>query len=103
MWKSTDVFAACSGLSDSALAQCQQVQRARLWAFKLDPLTHELVASRSFAVSDPAWALDPYIAQNNDWEDMTLGPVRMAADGSAAPSLIIGAIVTVQVPSSVAG
>lgn len=92
VWKTTDIFAACSGLSGSALSDCQQVQRARLWAFKLDPATHAIVDVRSFAVSDPAWALDPYIAQNNDWEDMTLGPVRIAADGTAAANLIIGAI-----------
>ena len=92
VWKATDAFAACSGLSGSAKAECQQVQRARLWAFRIDPVTRNLVEARSFAISDPTWALDPYIAQNNDWEDMSLGPVRTAADGSTAAGLIIGAI-----------
>ena len=92
VWKTTDTFAACAGLSGPALSDCQQVQRARLWAFQLDPTSHAIVAVRSFAVSDPAWALDPYIAQNNDWEDMTLGPLRTAADGTTvAANLIIGA------------
>lgn len=91
VWKTTDDFAACAYLEQPALNECQQVQRARLWAFKLDPVTHKIVDVRSFAVSDPTWALEPYIAQNNDWEDMTLGPLREQPDGTTAENLIIGA------------
>lgn len=91
VWKTTDTFAACAAMSGPELNDCRQVQRARLWAFKLDPSTHVVVDVRSFAVSDPAMAWDPYGAQNNDWEDMTLGPVRTADDGTTTENLIIGA------------
>ena len=89
VWKTTDVFAACTQLSAGLLSECQQVQRARLWAFKLDPNTHAVLASRSFAISDPQWALDPNVAQNNDWEDITLSPTPTA---SGATALLIGAV-----------
>jgi hypothetical protein len=88
VWKPTDSFRACTGLSGPSLASCQQVQRARLWALRLDPVTHKVVESRSFAVSDPAWALDPTVAQNNDWEDLSLGPPR---EGGRV-GLLIGAV-----------
>jgi hypothetical protein len=76
VWKTTDVFAACAGKSGADLATCQQVQRARLWAIRLDPSTHKVLEVRSFALATPAWALDPNIAQPNDWEDIDLGPDR---------------------------
>ena len=87
-WRSSDSFAACSGLTDSALAECQQVQRTRIWALKIDPITRKVTESRSFSLSNPAWALDPVIAQNNDWEDIALSPPR---DGGAA-NLVLGAL-----------
>jgi len=87
-WRPRDTFSACSKLSGPALVDCQQIQRARLWALKIDPTTHRVTASRSFAVSRPAWALDPQVAQNNDWEDIALGPRR--ADGRT--NLVIAAI-----------
>jgi len=76
VWKPTDVFAACSGLSGSDLARCQQVQRARLWAIRLDPSTRQVLEVRSFSIANPAWALDPNLGQPNDWEDIDLGPDR---------------------------
>lgn len=88
VWKPTDSFKACAGLSGPSLASCQQVQRARLWALRIDPVTHKVVESRSFAVSDPAWALDPVVAQNNDWEDISLGPPRQGG----RVGLLIGAV-----------
>jgi hypothetical protein len=91
VWKTTDSFVACSGLTESALAQCQQVQRARIWALYIDPVTHKVTDSRSFALSDPQWALDPNIAQNNDWEDIALSPPRTDADGVVRTDLILSA------------
>lgn len=91
VWKTTDTFVACAGLEGSPLNDCRKVQRARLWAFKLDPTTHVVVETRAFALSDPAWALDPYNAENNDWEDMALSPARTDADGTTAENLLIGA------------
>lgn len=87
VWKTTDAPAACAGLTDQALARCQQVQRSRLWALRLDPVTHKVVDYRSFALSNPSWALQPTIAQDNDWEDLSLGPTR--SDGRAG--LVIAA------------
>lgn len=87
-WRPRDTFSACSGLSGPALVRCQKIQRARIWALKIDPTTHQVTASRSFALSTPAWALDPNVAQNNDWEDIALSPRR--ADGRT--NLIIAAI-----------
>ena len=91
VWKTTDTFSACSGLSGAALAECQQAQRARLWALRIDPVTHKVTASREFALSNPAWALDPVIAQNNDWEDIALGPPRADGDGTSTTNLILAA------------
>lgn len=91
VWKSTDEFSACSGLSGAPLATCQQVQRARIWALRIDPVTHKVTASRSFALSDPAWALDPDVAQNNDWEGIALSPPRTAG-GTTSTNLVIAAI-----------
>ena len=87
-WGRTDVVSACTGLSGPALDECRQVQRARLWALKLDPVTHAVTESRAFALSNPAWALDPFVAQNNDWEDIAVGPPR---DGSEVGDLVIAA------------
>lgn len=92
VWKTTDAPAACSGLAGAPLRECQQVQRARIWAIHLDPVTHEALEIRSFAVSNPAWALDPVITQNNDWEDITVGPPRATGAGDTTRNLIIGAI-----------
>lgn len=88
VWKTTDTFAACAGMVNPGLDDCRQVQRTRLWAYQIDPDTHAILQARVFALSDPAMALDPTIAQNNDWEDLTFGPVRE----SGAANLIIGAI-----------
>ena len=88
VWKSADVFAACSGLSGAGLAECQQIQRARIWALRLDPVTHEVVEYRSFSLANPAWALDPVIGQNNDWEDIAVGPVR---SDKASGNLVLAA------------
>lgn len=88
VWETSDTYSACSGLSNSALNQCQQIQRTRIWALRIDPVTRKVTAARSFALSNSAWALNPVIAQNNDWEDIALSPPR--ADGSR--NLIIGAI-----------
>ncbi len=92
VWKTTDAPAACSGLAGAPLRECQQVQRSRIWAIHLDPVTHAVVEVRSFAVSNPAWALDPVIAQDNDWEDITVGPPRPTSDGGTTRNIIIGAI-----------
>ena len=62
VWKTTDSFAACSGLVDTDLSRCQQVQRAWLWALRLDPVTHKVLEARSFPLAEPDWAVDPYIA-----------------------------------------
>lgn len=91
VWKATDDFSACSGLLASELSRCQQVQRTRLWALRLDPVTHQVLEARGFALSDPQWALDPHLAQNNDWEDLAVGPERTAADGTATRNLIVAA------------
>ena len=91
-WEPTDVFAACADLSDAALAECQQVQRARLWALRIDPGTHEVREARHFSVADPDWALDPFVAQNNDWEDISLGPPRENGAGGTATTLVLAAI-----------
>lgn len=91
VWKSTDVFSACTGMSGSALAECQQVQRARIWALKIDPVTHAVTQARSFSLSNSAWAMDPDIAQNNDWEDIALGPVRTNSVGVTSVNLILAA------------
>ena len=91
VWKTTDVFAACTGMSGSALAECQQVQRARIWALKIDPVSHAVIEARSFSLSNPAWAVDPDIAQNNDWEDIALGPVRTDDFGVTSVNLILAA------------
>ena len=85
--KATDAPAACSGLTGGALSDCQEVQRARLWALRLDPVTHRVVEARAFSLSDPAWALDPLLAQNNDWEDISVAPTREGG----RPGLLIGA------------
>ncbi len=87
-WGPTDAVSACSALSGSALTECKQIQRARIWALKIDPRTHEVTESRAFSVSNPAWALNPFIAQNNDWEDISVGPVR---SGDTTGNLIIAA------------
>lgn len=91
VWKTTDAPVACSGLAGGPLRECQQVQRSRIWAIHLDPVTHEAIEIRSFAVSNPAWALDPVIAQDNDWEDITVGPPRATGDGGTTRNLIIAA------------
>lgn len=91
VWKTTDAFSACAGLGDSELSECQQVQRARLWAIRLDPVTHKVVEVRSFALANPEWALDPHVAQNNDWEDLALGPARTTEDGAATRNLVLAA------------
>lgn len=91
VWKPTDVDAACAGLVGNALSQCQQQERARTWAIRLDPVTHVVVEVRSFALANPAWALDPTIAQDNDWEDLALGPERATADGGTTTNLVIAA------------
>jgi len=70
------------------LAECRQVQRARIWAIKIDPVSHAVTESRAFSVGSSEWALDPFIAQNNDWEDISIGPVRR---GSTAGNLVIAA------------
>jgi hypothetical protein len=88
VWKTTDTFAACAGMVNPELDDCRQVQRTRIWAYRIDPDTHAILQARAFNLSDPAWALDPTISQNNDWEDLTFGPVRE----SGAANLIIGAI-----------
>ncbi len=90
-WEPTDVFAACTGLTDPALAECQQVQRARIWALRIDPGTLEVREARPFSVADPAWALDPFLAQNNDWEDISLGPPRSDRTGAARVTLVLAA------------
>lgn len=90
-WESTDVYATCADLSASALCDCQQVQRARLWALNIDPVTHEVREARPFLVSDPDWALDPVLAQNNDWEDISLGPPREDAAGGTEVTLVLAA------------
>ena len=87
VWKPTDAPAACADLSGDALAECQQVQRARLWALRLDPTSHKLLEARAFPVSNPSWAFKPRVAQNNDWEDIALSPPR--EDGRVG--LLIGA------------
>lgn len=92
VWKSTDAPSACVGLAGADSAGCQQVQRARLWALRIDPVTHAIAETRSFALNEPGWALDPFIAQNNDWEDIAVGPARANSDGGgAAPTLVIAA------------
>lgn len=91
VWKRTDTPTACSGLSAEALTGCQQVQRARIWAIRLDPVSHAVIEARPFAIDNPGWALDPFIAQDNDWEDLTVGPQRTTADGTSTRNLIIGA------------
>lgn len=88
VWEPTDSYPACSGLSGSALRSCQQVQRTRIWALRIDPVTRSVTAARSFVVSNPAWALDPMIAQNNDWEDIALSPPR----AGGGQNLVLGAI-----------
>ena len=88
VWKTTDTPSACAETSGAALDECRQVQRARLWALRIDPETHAVVESRPFDLSTPAWATDPVVAQNNDWEDIALGPRR--EDGST--NLLIGAV-----------
>ena len=85
--KASDAPAACAGLTGAALGECQEVQRARLWALRFDPDTHKVVEARAFSLSDPAWALDPVLAQNNDWEDIAVAPAR----ASGRPGLLIGA------------
>jgi len=96
VWETTDVFSACTGMSGSALAECQQVQRARIWALKIDPVTHAVIKARSFSLSNPAWAVDPDIAQNNDWEDIALGPVRTNSVGVTSVNLILAATGTAE-------
>ena len=91
VWKTTDVFSACTGLFGSARAKCQQVQWARIWALKIHPVTHAVIEARSFSLSNPAWALDPDIAQNNDWEDIALGPARTNSVGVTSVNLILAA------------
>ncbi len=99
VWKSTDSPAACADLSGDALADCQQVQRARLWALRVDPSTHKVLEARSFALRDPSWALKPSVAQNNDWEDIALSPPReggrvglvIAATGNAEKNRVLDA------------
>ncbi len=91
IWKSTDTFSACAGLVETELRDCRQIQRARLWALRLDPVTHEVKEVRSFALADPSWALDPHLAQNNDWEELVLGPVRTSQDGTTSQNLILAA------------
>lgn len=91
-WDSTDVYAACADLSGTARSRCQQVQRARLWAFRIDPVTHAVLEARPFSVSDPAWATDPFVAQNNDWEDIALGPPRPDGSGGTRVNLVVGAL-----------
>jgi hypothetical protein len=88
VWEPTDTYSACSGRSGTALRECQQTQRTQIWALRIDPVTRQVTDARSFALSSPAWALNPVIAQNNDWEDVALGPPR--AGGSR--NLVIGAI-----------
>ncbi len=63
----------------------------RTWAIQLNPVTHAVEQVRPFSIATPGWALDPTIAQNNDWEDLTVGPERPTADGSSTRNLIIGA------------
>ncbi|MBW3591906.1 MAG: hypothetical protein KY393_08700 [Actinobacteria bacterium] len=87
-WQTEDTVSACSGLSGSFLAECQQIQRARIWALQIDPVTHAVTESRAFSLSNPAWALNPFIAQNNDWEDISVGPVR---SDSKTGNLVIAA------------
>ena len=91
VWKSDDTFSACTGLDNSELSRCQQIQRSRLWALRLDPVTHKVLQVRSFSLADPEWALDPHVAQNNDWEELTAGPVRTDEDGTTTRNLIIAA------------
>ena len=88
VWEPADSVGACSDLSGSALTECIQIQRARIWALKVDPVTHAVTESRAFSLSEPAWALDPFIAQNNDWEDISVGPAR---SGSTSGNLVIAA------------
>jgi hypothetical protein len=60
-------------------------------ALHVDPVTHQLVEARPFAINEPAMALDPMVAQNNDWEDMTLSPPRTDAEGATRTNLILAA------------
>ena len=90
VWGPGDDVAACEGLADTELSDCQQVERSRLWAVRLDPATHQVLEVRSFAVADPAWALDPHVAQDNDWEDIAVGPPRPGGDGPSR-NLVISA------------
>lgn len=92
VWEPTDVYAACTNLSGAARSGCQQVQRARLWALRIDPVTHAVVEARPFSVADPAWATDPYVAQNNDWEDIALSPPRPDGSGGTRVNLVVGAL-----------
>lgn len=97
VWKGDDSPDACADLSGDALANCRQVQRARLWALRLHPTTHKLLEARSFAVRKRAWALNPRVAQNNDWEDIALSPSRkdrrrgllIAATGNAEKNRVL--------------
>ncbi len=91
LWEPTDVYAACDHLTGTALTGCQQVQRARIWALRIDPATHALLEARPFSLADPTWALDPFIAQNNDWEDIALGPPRVDGLGNTRVNLVIAA------------
>jgi len=91
VWKPTDRFARCHGLHAGKLRRCQQDERARLWAIKLDPVTHHLLRVRSFRLRVPGWALDRDNAQPNDWEDLAIGPVRHHRDGNVSSTLVIAA------------
>ncbi len=70
--------------------RCRRVERASLYAFRLDA-DQNVVEVRQFRIADESMATNPWVAENNDWEDLALGPVRTIG-GTSTPTLLIAGI-----------
>lgn len=90
VWKTTDSFSACQGLSGTSLTYCIKVQRAKVWALYINPTSHYVTQAKSFTISNQDWAQDRFVALNGDWEDITNGPDRVI-NGTTYQTLLIAA------------
>jgi hypothetical protein len=69
--------------------RCRQVERSSLYAIRFD--TAGAVAQvRQVKVANEDWATMPWLLQDNDWEELSVGPTRVVG-GTPTPTMLIDA------------
>lgn len=69
--------------------RCRRVERSSLYAIRLDA-AGAVAEVRRVPLTDESWAEQPWRAENNDWEELSLGPTRVLG-GVPTTTLLVGA------------